>query len=324
MRAANFVEETTTSIAGTSGNGAVTLTAIANVPRFSTVFGTQATAIRYVIEDTANKKFEVGLGFVASNVLTRSNPQITWDGTTYNDQAPSALQFGSSPASGAIKIRMAATAESQAPIWGAVQTDAATSDPNWREYAVSPHMSNFGGLTNGYGSLWSNQAAYIPYLMERSGRLTGIRFNCASATASNFVKVGIYSMNHATGLPGRLIVEIDPIDCTTTGIKTNTNNGLWTPSGAPFLTPGWYFIAVKTAIAGSSPVGKISSVTVTNRVSPLGRNDNYGFVGMLHGPAGAEPYASAFAQEAPATGYLAVNPAAGGGGVMIFGLRVQP
>ena len=38
MRAANYVEETTTSIAGTSGDGAVTLTQITSTPRFSTVF----------------------------------------------------------------------------------------------------------------------------------------------------------------------------------------------------------------------------------------------------------------------------------------------
>ena len=71
MRSADYVEETTTSIAGTSGDGAVTLTAVTSKPRLSTVFGTQATTIRYVIEDTSSKKFEQGLGSVSSNVLTR-------------------------------------------------------------------------------------------------------------------------------------------------------------------------------------------------------------------------------------------------------------
>ena len=107
MRAANFIEETTTSIAGTNGDGAVTLSQITSRPRFSTVLGTQNTTVRYVIEDTVIFKYESGIGHVSSNVLTRTKPQVTWDGTTYTDVGTTALQFGSSPTSGNIRVRMA-------------------------------------------------------------------------------------------------------------------------------------------------------------------------------------------------------------------------
>ena len=82
MRSMDYVEMTTTSIAGTLGDGAVTCTAITNTPTFTLAFGAGAATVMYVIEDVVNKKFEKGIGSVAGNVLTRTKPQLTWSGSS--------------------------------------------------------------------------------------------------------------------------------------------------------------------------------------------------------------------------------------------------
>lgn len=271
MRSANYVEETTTSIAGTSGDGAVTLTAVTNIPRFSTVFGTQATTMRYVIEDTVNKKFETGIGSVASNVLTRTLPQITWDGTTYDDSAPSALQFGSSPTSGNIKIRMSAVAESQAANVPARQSTI-TGDTTWRDYP----MSAVCGQTNsGTGNaLTADREYYSVYKLETSGLLSGIQFDCTTGVASSNMKIALYACG-SNGLPGAKIVDFTTTSTASTAVKTDTATGSWTPAGPVWLTPGWYYIGfINSHTAAIRGFGGISS---NAKPTPLGRQSSYGY-----------------------------------------------
>lgn len=270
MRAANYVEETTISIAGTSGDGAVTLTAITNVPRFSTVFGTQATTVRYVIEDTVNKKFETGIGSVSSNVLTRTRPQVTWDGTTYDDSTPSPIQFGSTPTSGNIKIRMAATAEHQVSAMPGINLTIAGGDPNWQYYRPSAAfpIRNLTGRT-----LVADREYYQAYLLNHAGLLEGIQFNVTGAVASSNIKSALYSIG-SNGFPSLKIVDFGAIDTTTTGLKTNSTPSGWTPAGSPWLTPGWYYIGYipshAIGIEGTNSADPILP-------GPLGRQSNYGW-----------------------------------------------
>ena len=275
MRSANYVEETTTSIAGTSGDGAITLTAVTNVPRFSTVFGTQATTIRYVIEDTVNKKFETGVGSVASNVLTRTLPQVTWDGTTYDDSTPTALQFGSSPTSGNIKVRLSATAESQSPnIFGTNTTLA--GDSNWRNYPISNEMP-WG--SNGSGStLTVNREYYLPYLLTQPGSLNGVQLEVTTAVAGANIKSALYSAGTG-GLPTSKIVDFNVLSGATTGFKTDTTTGTWSPSGAVYLPAGWYYFAFITDQAIALRAGATNYRTSRN---PLGRADAYGYAACAY------------------------------------------
>jgi hypothetical protein len=268
MRSANYVEETTTSIAGTSGDGAITLTAITNTPRFSTVFGTQATTFRYVIEDTVNKKFETGIGSVSSNVLTRTRPMVTWDGSTYDDSTPSPLQFGSSPSSGDIKIRMSATAETQGAIRPKYQSLVA-GDSTWDSYPISPTIDN--QHTTYTGSLVANVEYYSMYKVEVAGLLTARRFNVGT-TGAGSIKAALYPMDYL-GLPGDKIVDFVTTSVSTSGVKTDSATGSWSPSTGIYLTPGYYFIGQISDVAPSLTRGRPTLLPSLNKKGVYGWSD---------------------------------------------------
>lgn len=271
MRSGNFVEETTTSIAGTSGNGAVTLTAITGKPRFSTVLGTQATTVRYVIEDTANNKFETGIGSVSSNVLTRTRPQITWDGSTYDDSTPSPIQFGSAPTSGDVLIRMSATAESQGIVINARNSSIA-GDSVWRDYPITADVTWDNSGQN--ASLVAGTEYYSCYKLTSSGALTGIQFDVTSAVASSNMKLALYPVG-SDGLPGAKIVDFNVVSTATTGIKTDTTTGTWSPANPVWLTPGWYYIGfINSHAVGIRGFG---AYVADIKRTPLGRYGGYGW-----------------------------------------------
>jgi hypothetical protein len=311
MRAANYVEETTTSIAGTSGDGAVTLTAITNVPLLSSVMGKQETTLSYVIEDTVGKKFETGIGSVASNVLTRTRPQVTWDGSAYSDNAPAALQFGSSPTSGNIRVRMAATAESQGVVMAG--TNASVGSNAWRDYPWSGHLTRNSNLGQGM-NLTANREYYAPYRLDKAGRLTGIQCGVITAVGSSTMSVALYSLGD-TGLPTQKIVDFNSVDTGTTGVKTDTTTGTWSPAGAVWLTPGWYCIGFISSHAIS--INRANAVG-TMQPTPFGRSDVYGDGDIV--------YAAGSGTTLPANPAPTVLQTVGtaNASMPIFGLRVQP
>jgi hypothetical protein len=278
-RFANFVEETTTSIAGTSGNGAVTLTALANTPRFSTVFGTgtglaSAHLVRYVIEDTVNKKYETGLGSidVSTNVLTRTRPQVTWNGTTYNDNAPSALAFGSTPNSGDIRIRCAMTAEHMAVSMPASPTSVGNFGDTWWNYPLSAHFGNFRtDDTSAYGYA-SGLEVYAYYKQETAGRLTGLQFEVTSVTGTVNQDLALYALD-ANGLPSAKLIAFGVQAISTTGVKTLTSTASWTPAGSLWLNPDWYAVGF---LADGNISFKTFGATTTKGLdrTPLGRYGN--------------------------------------------------
>lgn len=251
MLAADFIEETTTSIAGTSGNGAVTMTAITNIPRFQTAFGTGKRWIRYVIEDTVNNKFEQGLGYVTAGVLTRNRPQVTWDGTTWNDKAPAPLAFGSTPTSGDIRIRLAPTVEATAPTIHALQSSV-SGDATWRDYRFSGHLN--GTMAAAVGStLVADRLYSTAYRLDNPGLLSGIRCEVTTAVAASGLKWALSDIG-SDGLPGAKIMDGNVIDTSTTGVKTDSTVATWTPANGVWLPPGWYALTIiaNTAIAIST------------------------------------------------------------------------
>lgn len=280
MRSGNFVEETTTSIAGTNGNGAVTMTAVTGKPRFSTVLGSQATTVRYVIERVTDGAFEVGIGSVSSNVLTRTRPQITWDGTsTYDDSTPSPIAFGSTPTSGDVLIRMAATAEAMAPVIpGFNQTVTSGLDSTWREYPIANHARQSNGGTTS-DALTANREYYGCYRLDTAGLLTGIQYDVTGAVASSNIKVALYPCA-SNGLPGQKIVDFVTTATATTGVKTDTATGSWSPAGPVWLTPGWYYIGYITN--GAITLRGLDFRTYGTSRTPIGWTGGYGDGNMIY------------------------------------------
>lgn len=283
MRSANFVEETTTSIAGAGGNGAITLTAIASTPRFSTVFGTQATTIRYVIEDTVGKRFETGIGSVASNVLTRTRPQVTWDGTTYDDSTPAPIAFGSAPATGNIKVRLSATAESQGANMPGVNTTL-TGGGLFQQYPVSRTIRT---ATNGGTNVFAgNTEYYWAYKLDHAGLMDGVAVDVMTAGGTG-LKLALYSLG-SDGLPAAKIVNFNTLSTATTGERTDTATGTWVPAGPQWLMPGWYAIGgISDAAIG---VRSTNMPSFAYSGTPFNRAGGYGDAFMIS--IGGKSYAT--------------------------------
>lgn len=317
MRAGNYVEETTTSIAGTLGDGAVTLTQITNTPRFSTVFGTQNTTCRYVIEDTVNKKFETGIGHVSSNVLTRTQPQVTWTGSTYTDNGATALQFGATPTSGDIKIRMSPTAEVSFQTIPAIQS-VVSSGGTWDIYRLSAHYQGMGNGGSG-AALTANREYYSAYRLDGGGVLSGAQFDVQTGVSGN-LKWALYSCA-STGLPGAKIVDFVTTSTTASGVKTDTATGSWSPAGKVRLVPGWYYIGhISDATASlRGTAGNASGFVGVAGQTPVGRPGNYGHSSRIY-------VAGNYTTGLPATPSLTggtVEPSSGPGSHIWFGLRVE-
>lgn len=316
MRAADYVQETTTSIA-TSGAGAVTLTALSSRPRFSTVFGTGKRWVRYVIEDTTNFYFEQGIGSVTSNVLTRTKPQITWDGTTWADGSAGAVSainnFGGTPTSGQVIIRMAATAEAFIPSIHAHNSSIA-GDTTWRDYPISGHIPWYG---SGAGAALTNAREYYQlYRNDTAGLLNGAQLEVQTGAAGN-LKWALYDVG-SDGLPGAKVVDFVTISTTATAVKTDTATGSWTPATPIWLTPGWYYTAWIADNTCSLRCG-MSTGSWLGR-TPLGRAGSYGDGSLIFA---AGTYASGLpATPAPST-MVTSNPTAALNSTWI-GLKIVP
>jgi len=321
MRSANYLEMTTTSIAGTLGDGAVTCTAQTNMPSFTTVFGSANRFVRYFIEDTVNKKFETGVGAVASNVLTRTRPQITWDGTTYKDGnsgAVTAIQFGSSPTSGNIKIRLTGTSEVISADTVHSKNSTLSGDANWRDWNVSRHIQWGNSAAGGAGgAITVNREYYQLYLNTVPGLLGGIQFELTTAPAGN-IKTAMFDVGSG-GLPGAKIVDFNVIASGgTTGIKSDTTTSTWSPTGGVWLVPGWYYIGF-ISDAGMAFRYQNSLQGIHHHTTPLGKAsiDGYG-VGLSYNAGGS--YASGLVN----TPDTLVSPASTLVGYNWIGLKVTP
>ncbi len=277
MSRADFVEETTTSIAGTSGDGAVTLTAITNTPRFSTVFGSAARMVEYVIEDTVAKKFETGYGSVSSNVLTRTTPRSTWNASSFDDTTPAALQFGSSPTSGDIRIRISCLSASFAPSLPALQKTVGSDD--WLGYQT-PQQINSTASPSAV-ALVNGREYYVPYLSMVQGSFDAFVINL-SVAGSTGIKMAIYEVG-ADGLPGTCISQSNTISNASSGMKVDSTGGTWGVNTGPIrLAPGWYYIGFicgdSTCQASKWPAQNAGVVVVP---TPLGRGV-YGLLTSIH------------------------------------------
>lgn len=312
MSRADFVEETTTSIAGTLGNGAVTLTQITGMPRFSTVFGTGTRLVDYVIEDTVGLKFEKGYGSVASNVLTRSTVHATWDGTTWNDTSATALQFGSTPTSGNIRIRMAPTADAFIGAMPAIQTGLGDAYKGWQ---FSGHLITNSTPANSTALGTANEY-YIAYELLTRGKVDGFAIEVTTAgTGGNGIKAGLYEVG-TNGLPGPCITRFNAIALGSTGFKTDTTPGTWAGNAGPLrLTPGWFYIGIMT---------NDSAVTINKyaggghvKQTPAGRADGYGWSNTLSKTA-ENSYATGLPSGTPTGTYSLISPASGTGGLLAW------
>lgn len=294
---ANYCESTTTSIAGTLGDGAVTLTGKAPYMLPSKSFGSTAQRrCTYVIEDItdASGKFERGEGSVSSDVLTRSVVKQTWNGTTNTETGASItpLQFGSTPTSGNVRVRIALLADSA---WPCFPSTNHTIGTGWQGRGLI--SQNYTGVATTAGqSLAVSTEYYFPYLWVAQSDLIQVGIETVASAASTGIKIAIYDM--INGLPGNHIASMAAIATTSNAFLSTTASPL------PIKLPvGWYYIGCKVDSATPTFMSPNSGLPYFMQ-TPMGREDGYGFAGALSKTA-EDTYANGMPTGVPAGTYTA-------------------
>ena len=289
MASLDFVEGTTVSIAGTLGDGAVTMSRLsgASVDLAALLLpgdfwpGAGSMDCSYVIEDIRTSstaiKIETGIGVITNNVLTRTKPRMTVSGTTVLENAPAAIQFGSAPTAGNVRIRIAPLSDEFMTIPPGINN--AIGSDSVKAWQFSPHFSN-GGNGSNLGNPGLLTEYYYPYYLMSRGAVGGfaIQINTVG-TAGNGVKLGLYGVGN-DGLPGNCITQANALAVNATGLITDTTPGTWAVTAGPIrLRPAWYYIALMTNDITWLPNGYAygSIGGSTGLFPPPGRGSGYGW-----------------------------------------------
>jgi hypothetical protein len=226
----NWTKATTT----TTGTGTLTLSAVAGFPLPSNVFGVNSY-VQYSLLDVNGSK-ESGLGTVgASNTLARTRIFSTWDGTTYNDVTPSALNLSA----GTHQVFITPLVDGFFEPLTAPTTFAAAGA---NRYVASAHFyGSYVSTSLVLGTLYG-----VPFRLDCAGVLTHMGVWVNTAGAGSQILVGLYGVN-PDGSPGKLLATTStPLDSTSTGLKMNAI------ATQIKLKPGWYWTGA-LALNGTGP-----------------------------------------------------------------------
>jgi len=323
MSSLDYVEMTTTSIAGTSGDGAVTMTAISGLPTFTNAFGSSNRLIEYIIEDVVALKFERGVGTVSSNVLTRTTPIVTWNGTTYTSQAATAIQFGATPTSGNVRIRIGPTAATalRGPTAQRQSTASSRYASASHHYLWSAGIDGANAGSAGTGSATATEY-YEVFYNDIPGRLVGFGAVVSTSQAASNMKLGLYEVG-TDGLPGPCITRSNSLATTATGLVVDETTGTWGTNTGPLnVGIGWYYIGRMFDTASVAltrfPVQNIGYVI---QRPPLGAIDSYGW-GLAVQKTAENAFATGLPSGTPTGSYTILSRSSSvGGSVLLLAIK---
>lgn len=216
----------------TGGTGALTLTAAGGLALPASAMVADSIVEYSIVEYTDNtlatiSKAESGHGVISSgNVLTRSAPRTTWNGTTYSQASPSALSFGTSN----VRVYIAPIAEG-GPTAFPKRLDLSAS------YGVNGYIIGANTLTQtdlSPAGLLADFQFMTPLKLEAGFPLTEIGVEVTTAVASSVVHAAIASVDPLTGNPGRILAVANNLSSATTGVKMASITSRMFP-------PGWYW-----------------------------------------------------------------------------------
>jgi hypothetical protein len=271
-----FLECSTTSIAGTLGNGAVTLTRLNGLPMPGDFWGTNPVDVDYGITDLFTNPgaplVEQGYGIISAGVLTRTVPYVTGNGSAFVESGATPLQFGSTPSFGNVRIRIGPSADVFIPPPPSIWTAGGGTFAGW---APTGNLLGPPGITAGNGfTLTANQEYYTPFLNTVRGAIGGIALYVTRLVAASNIKLGVFGVA-SNGLPGNCVFLSNPIATATTGLKTDTTPGTWTNRVGPVrLRPGWFYLAFVASAA--IEIGCVSRASIMG-ANPLGQLDAFGW-----------------------------------------------
>lgn len=216
----------------TGGTGALTLTAAGGLALPASALVADSIVEYSIVEYTDStlatiSKAESGHGVISSgNVLTRSVPRTTWNGTTYSQASPSALSFGTSN----VRVYIAPIAEG-GPTAFPKRLDLSAN------YGVNGYVIGANILTQtdfSPAGLSANIQYMTPLKLEAGFPLTQIGVEVTTAAASSTIHVAIASVDPVTGNPGRILAVANSLSGVTTGVKTGNIT-------SRLFAPGWYW-----------------------------------------------------------------------------------
>jgi hypothetical protein len=251
----------------TTGTGALTLAAVSGWPTYASVFGNSGTRmVDYTVQTNAGLPIEGGVGEVnlATLVLTRAKVQWTWDGSSYDATAPTALSL----AAGTHQVVCGPTVE----IGGIYAASTTPGD--------SLGVATMAFCQNSTFEFMGNQRCEFFWTpIRRTGQIStvSLRMSSGYTGGTSSMKVGLYDIDEA-GKPFNLLADFGNLGSVVVG--TMTSAPLATPitvppgdmyaiavlgewsggSGSPSLTQG-------NGSLGHSPFGtRLSNSGIANRV----------------------------------------------------------
>jgi hypothetical protein len=251
MRANALKHETSTT-----GTGALTLTSVSGWPSYDDVFGVTGTRmVDYVVQDSANIPIEGGVGELALStmVLTRVRVQWTWDGTTYDATAPSAVSL----ASGTKQVICTPTAE----IGGVYSIPASPSDG----LGIATQVVT---LTGAAMTLVHERSAFFWAPIRKTGQISTVSLRIAGGYTggASSIKVGLYDLDE-TAKPFNLLADFGNLGALAANSNL-TSAALGTPISVP---PGdMYAIAVLPEFSGGSGTPTLATSGGSFGGSPFG------------------------------------------------------
>lgn len=231
---------------GTGGSGTITLAAVTGYPQPTDVLGTSGTRlIAYEIAEYTDStfatlsKYERGIGslVLSTNVLTRTQPLVTWtSGGSYNQVNATALTFGNTAANFQILVG-ANTASQKLALPSTVSVTYLASDV-WQPFNT---RQTYDSAMDTY-TVTNGQREYIPIEFIYGKPITQVAVEVTTPTAATNLRMALYEWDPATGGPGNLIVEFTSaaqIATTAAGFRPVT---MAAPVSIP---PGFYYIMLQ-------------------------------------------------------------------------------
>lgn len=261
----NWVSQTTT----TTGTGNLTLSSVSGFPTFANVFPVGKRFRYAILTDSAGLPLEEGIGYLSdSTTLVRERPSATFNGATYDNSAPSALNLSA----GTYRVICTGTAGSLASSMPAVQGSFGSK-------VVLPEGLSMG---NNSRSLAANEpvGSCLYWDCEKEVVQLACDVTVAGGTGSDRIQIGVYDLK-ADGTPGDLLMRTGDIAVNSTGFKTAALAG-----GDSFLPPGWYWWVICSSVNATVRGCNAGGPSNVLRATPMGHvasniNTRIGFCKMV-------------------------------------------
>lgn len=220
-----------------TGTGALTLVAVSGYPTFDQLLASGALwaagtyQVWYDIIDETNGLFEAGIGsyVTSTKVLTRTLPQHTYTGTTYDATSPSALNFASNT-NVVVMMSPLSTMGGGLAFPGTGNVSGAMGGSTAGGIASSVARGNASIVVT------ADREYYIPFLWLGSNQIDQVATRTITAATTGNMKSAWYEML-ASGAPGAKLKDFGAGAIGGAGV----NFALAVTNFAP--PPGWYFYA---------------------------------------------------------------------------------